>query len=602
MIQHNLTQGTPEWLAHRSKYFNASDAPAMMGVSSYKTRQQLLKEMATGITPDVDSYTQRIFDDGHRFEALAREMAEQIIEDNFYPTVGTKGNLSASFDGLTMMDDITFEHKTLNDKLRQCATVNDLPAMYKIQMEQQLHVADADKCLFMASKWQDETLLEEKHFWYKPNLTLRAEILAGWEQFAKDLENYQHVEVVEPPKAEQIKDLPMVTVQVKGELTLCNLDDVRPLFDNFLANALTVLTTDEDFVQAEAEAKMGRETAKRCKLTAKAVVDQMLSIGEVTRTLEEYAAKFDALALKQEKLVKSQKELIKAEIMSKARIVWVNHKNQLVDEIKPIRLDVDEPDFAGAMKNKRTLASLHDAVDTELANAKIKADAWAREIRAKLTWYNDYVTATRFLFTDLSNIIISNSLEAFQSIVKSRIAEYTLEQEKKAELERQRIQAEEQRKAEAQQALKLEQERAEIRRQERIKAEEEAAKIRAEELLIAEIEAKIKSAKDAVIEAKRQKDFDRQAQMNHERANAIAEQELLARRAEGEFIAAEQASFLKKAFGEAIVEEVISAVEMVTIPKSEYLALLKAKKKLDALEEFGVDDWMLYHEIEVDEI
>ena len=49
----NVQQGTPEWFEHRAQSLNASDAPAMMGVSPYKTRSQLIKEMATGITPEV---------------------------------------------------------------------------------------------------------------------------------------------------------------------------------------------------------------------------------------------------------------------------------------------------------------------------------------------------------------------------------------------------------------------------------------------------------------------------------------------------------------------------------------------------------------------
>jgi predicted phage-related endonuclease len=43
----NLTQGSPEWLATRAQHFCASDAPAMMGVSKYKTRSDLLREKAT---------------------------------------------------------------------------------------------------------------------------------------------------------------------------------------------------------------------------------------------------------------------------------------------------------------------------------------------------------------------------------------------------------------------------------------------------------------------------------------------------------------------------------------------------------------------------
>ena len=117
MQTHNLVQGSIEWLAHRRQYFNASDAPAMMGVSSYKTRNELLHELHTGMTPSVDAATQRRFEDGHRFEALARPLAEKIIGQDLYPVVGTIVNLSASFDGLTIDKSVAWEHKTMNAEL-----------------------------------------------------------------------------------------------------------------------------------------------------------------------------------------------------------------------------------------------------------------------------------------------------------------------------------------------------------------------------------------------------------------------------------------------------------------------------------------------------
>ena len=87
----NLTQGTPEWHAHRRQHFNASDAPAMMGCSPYKTRGELLREMHTGVAAEVNGATQRLFDDGHRAEALARPLAEKIIGEDLYPLVGSRG-------------------------------------------------------------------------------------------------------------------------------------------------------------------------------------------------------------------------------------------------------------------------------------------------------------------------------------------------------------------------------------------------------------------------------------------------------------------------------------------------------------------------------
>ena len=84
----------------------------MMGESPYKTRDALLREKAVGVVAEVSSETQRRFDDGHRFEALARPLAEKIIGEELYPVVGSDSKFAASFDGMTMFGDVIFEHKT----------------------------------------------------------------------------------------------------------------------------------------------------------------------------------------------------------------------------------------------------------------------------------------------------------------------------------------------------------------------------------------------------------------------------------------------------------------------------------------------------------
>lgn len=219
MITHNLIQGSQEWHAYRATHDNASDAPAVMGCSAYKTREQLLAERATGIVPEVDSATQRRFDAGHRFEALARPLAEAIIGEDLYPVTGSleDSRLSASFDGLTLLEDVAFEHKTLNQRLRAALEVPgctgaDLPMEYQIQMEQQCAVSDCEKILFMASALDsDDQLIEALHCWYTPNLELRARILAGWEQFHKDVAAYV------PPEA---APAPVVAKQVAHLLSM----------------------------------------------------------------------------------------------------------------------------------------------------------------------------------------------------------------------------------------------------------------------------------------------------------------------------------------------------------------------------------------------
>jgi putative phage-type endonuclease len=521
---HDLIQGSPEWHAYRAAHFNASDAPAMMNCSPYKTRTELLNERKTGLTPEIDAHTQRIFNDGHRYEGIARPLAEKIIGEELYPVTGSMGPLSASFDGLTMDEAIAWEHKSLNDKLRAVNSAEELPLHYRVQMEQQLLVSGAEKCLFMATKWDNDELVDEKHFEYYSEAKLRDDIINGWMQFKSDLESHEVKAVIELPKAEAIMELPAVIVQVKGELTLCNMADVRPQFDDFLANAITIMVSDEDFARAEAESKMGRDVAKRCLATAKGVVDQTSTISEVTRELELYAAKFNALALSQEKAVKSQKEARKVAIMSEAVKAYSVYKDALEAEISPIKLHATAPDFAGAMKAKRTISSLEDAVASELALAKINADSVAKEIRSSLAYLKETAKDYRFLFNDLQAIIYLDGAQ-FQMVVQARIESHKKAEADKLEAQRLQIEAEAKRKAEAEQAEKLEAERAIVRAEEQAKITEQQRLDKLELEVTRAKQAVEQAVIDAAIESERIKvEALAQAKALHETATRIAEQ------------------------------------------------------------------------------
>lgn len=421
MITHDLIQGTPEWHEHRAKYFNASDAPAMMGVSSYKTRTQLLNEIATGIVPDVNAGTQALFDEGHRAEALARALAEEILGEELYPVVGTKGKLGASFDGLTMSYSVNFEHKLLNDKLRSCKTAHDLPMQYKIQMEQQHLVSGAEWTLFMATKWNGDELVEKVVFEYQPDLDLREKIVRGWDQFEIDLVNYVPQQIKESPKAETIMQLPTLAIQIKGEVSLSNLPSFKKAADSFVAQIKTDLTTDQDFADAEANVKFLDEAEKSLEQAKKAALSQTADIDELMRTIDQIKESMRTKRLSLDKLVKSKKEQIKAEIVTKGHEALAAHINTLNAEIKPVVLSI-RGNFAEAIKNKRTVVSLHDAVNNELAQCKIAADSQAAIIRKNLAFLNECAADQKSLFADLLTLAVQ-PFEAFSAIVQNRLAD-----------------------------------------------------------------------------------------------------------------------------------------------------------------------------------
>ena len=227
-----LQQGTPAWHQHRAQSLNASDATAMLGISPYKSRAELVRERATGIGPEVTPEQQRIFDRGHAIEALARPLAEQVIGDDLSPCVGKSGKYSASLDGITFDGATAWECKTLNASLREAMPypnqIHDadfgarLPEHYRAQMEHQAMVSGCERILFTAASLSDEggTLDDVRHCWYAPDAEMRARIIAGWEQFEKDVAAYVPSEAAPPVQAAPIESLPAVVVQVQGALTI----------------------------------------------------------------------------------------------------------------------------------------------------------------------------------------------------------------------------------------------------------------------------------------------------------------------------------------------------------------------------------------------
>jgi len=196
-----LEQGGELWHAHRAAHFNASECAAMLGISPYMTRDELLRLKKTGVAPEINEHQQRLFDQGHQIEALLRPVAEEQLGQELFPCVGVlEGTkLSASFDGLTMDERTVFEAKTLNQTLKGILSMYDgysdiisgqsLPLHYQAQLEQQLLVSGAEKALFMAGNINEEGGIGEYLYCeYTADPELRQRILHGWQQFEKDLE------------------------------------------------------------------------------------------------------------------------------------------------------------------------------------------------------------------------------------------------------------------------------------------------------------------------------------------------------------------------------------------------------------------------------
>lgn len=463
----SLVQGTPAWHAHRAQHFNASDAPAMMGCSPYKTRGELIAELATGVTPEPGPAQQRIFDAGHQFEALARPLAEVIAEDEFSPCVGTNGKYSASFDGLSFMGDTAFEHKTLNAALREAMTEGctgaDLPLVYQVQMEQQAMVSGCERVLFMTSKWEADhgtgemVLVEERHCWYTPNLELRARIVAGWEQLEADVAAYDPAaQRAAPAVAAPVDSLPAVAVQLQGALAVVsNLPAFGEALRAFIERIPAKPATDQEFADTEAACKALKKAEDMLDGAESSALAQISDVEQLRRAVADLRGLARTTRLAKEKLVAAEKEARRAQIVTSAQAALDQHIQALNHRLRANWLPRAAGGFGEVIKGKKSLANMEDAVAVALTDAKHDANLQAQRLEANRAHLvqedGDWIA----LFADFATVG-AKAAEDFEALAALRIGNHKQAEAKRLEAERERIRAQEQAKAEA--AVRAEQE------------------------------------------------------------------------------------------------------------------------------------------------
>ncbi|QHJ00078.1 endonuclease [Xylophilus rhododendri] len=472
MQTHKLQQGTPEWHAHRAQHFNASDAPAMMGCSPYETRTQLIHRLATGIAPEVTAEMQLIFAEGHRSEALARPLAEDIVGDDLYPVTGTNGKYSASFDGLTMDRADAFEHKSLNELLRAAmvsgCTGADLPLLYRVQMEHQHLVSNASRTLFMASKWRGDELVEKREAWYVTDPQLRAQIVAGWAQLEADVAAYVPMEVVAKVVAAPVQTLPAVQVRLSGSLAVAsNLPEISVALRAFIGRMVEKPSNDQEFANADAECKALKKIEDALDSAEEAALGELTDVDAMRRLKAELHALARTTRLAREKIVEAEKKNRKTKIVFDGHAALKAHVDALNVRLgKPYMPEAAaKADFAGAIAGKKNFDNMEDAIATLLASSKIAANETADRIQVNLATLRELAIGHHSLFPDTAQLVLKAN-DDLTALVRTRLADHQRQEEAKADQLRQQIRREEEARAQ-QLAHAAEQQRLQAEQQER---------------------------------------------------------------------------------------------------------------------------------------
>lgn len=438
---HNVAQGSEAWHALRANYFTASEAPAMMGASKQMKRTELLHAKKTGLDRDVSWWVQKnLFDKGHEAEALARPILEGRIGEDLFPVVGTEGDLLASLDGCTILGDVLFEHKMWNEQLAADVRAGNLDPHYYWQLEQQLLVSGAEKVIFVCSDGTEENFVSME---YAPVTGRAATLVAGWKQFQADLLDFTPAEVVPEAVGKTPESLPALRIEVTGMVTASNLEQFKAHSLAVFGSINTELETDQDFADAEKAVKWCGDVEERLEAAKQHALSQTESIDALFRTIDEISAEARAKRLMLDKLVKARKLSIREDIVMDAAKALQVHIDQINASLGgKARMPAVPADFAGAIKGKKTISSLRDSADSELARAKIAASQVGDSIRSNLATLGELAADYMFLFNDVQQLVMKAN-DDLVALIKVRISEHQKAEEQKVEAQREQIRQEE---------------------------------------------------------------------------------------------------------------------------------------------------------------
>lgn len=449
---HDIRQGTPEWHAFRAEHYGASEAAAMLGLSSHTTRSELLRQKHTGIGKVHSEWVQEhVLDEGHRVEAAIRPHMETVLDGDLYPVLcsieGTK--ISASCDGLRLEGDIAWENKQWNDALAEQVVAGTVPDEHMPQCQQILMVTGAKILVFSVS---DGTPKGTVFADVKPDPAWFDRIRRGWEQFERDLAEYTPPATTVPVVATPVEALPAVSVRVDGALMVTgNLPAFGVALKAFIERIPKQPSTDQEFADAEAACKALKRAEEALEAAKNSALGSMDSVEAMLRMVEDFRAIARSSRLVAEKAVQHRKDQLREDECRRGlKAVQVAVESANRDLGGTFIVGAGRQVFADAIKGLKTMESLRNAVDTAVAREKIVINQAAERVCGNLATIDK--AGLPALFADRATLVHKDP-EAVAAIVSQRVAEHRAAEDRRLEADRERIRAEERARAEADAAI-----------------------------------------------------------------------------------------------------------------------------------------------------
>jgi putative phage-type endonuclease len=186
-VKRDLVQGSLTWLDWRRWAVTASDIAAIVGLSPYTTRDQIMQQKVIGTQPKMNFAMQR----GQNLEPEARRRFEGVMRKN-YPACCVEhceqSWMRASLDGLSHDNEIV-EIKAPSWKVHEMALSGFLPDHYMAQVQWQLLVTGLDLAWFVTISLKRDFVPTQQLASVRvtPNPELQAFLLEEGEKFYTEL-------------------------------------------------------------------------------------------------------------------------------------------------------------------------------------------------------------------------------------------------------------------------------------------------------------------------------------------------------------------------------------------------------------------------------
>jgi putative phage-type endonuclease len=159
-----------------------------MGISPFKTYEDLMNEKNHGFEQHVNQYMQRGID----LEPIALKAFESETGLLMFPCVGEHENgwMAASFDGMTLEEDVILEIKCAGKKDHQLALDGIIPTKYVPQLQHQLYVCGLSVVFYYSFDGQTGKIIEVKRDDAYIEIMIEKE-KQFWESLKKSKINYR---------------------------------------------------------------------------------------------------------------------------------------------------------------------------------------------------------------------------------------------------------------------------------------------------------------------------------------------------------------------------------------------------------------------------